>query len=271
MEPRLSLTPSGTDSASLRPLGRSDALYQVSLESLVKSTANEKLTKESWSTYRNSIVSISTISEEKEITKQKASPILDFKLLKEAVFVLFSIASMFVDMGVWMPFTFLPSQMIKAGIKASDASLVISIIGICNMIGRLTGGLATDHPKVGPCKAYITATGIIAVSFAMLPFCSTFVHFAVVAAFYGYCIGLFVVALFPLTVFFFGLDRFSSAMGFLMLFKGIGSLVGPTVLGMVFDATLSYRIPCLIAVGVVFVGIVLSISVTKLHARRQMS
>ena len=72
-----------------------------------------------------------------------------------------------------LPTQFLPSQMASEGLSHSSASKAIGGLTVANLVGRLTGGLIMDHPKIGLNNAYIAAhfaAGIVILAFQ---FCRT--------------------------------------------------------------------------------------------------
>ena len=142
------------------------------------------------------------------------------------------------------------------------------------------------------------------VSTIALPFCTSYVAFAVAALSYGFFAGTFMsltsigkcmnfnqspqirIAILltlailrkPLTLFIsitvlvdlLGLDNLNSAIGLIFFFRGVTSMVGPPLGGFVFDATQSYTISFIIAGGSLILASLISFGAQILQRRRQL-
>ena len=94
-------------------------------------------------------------------------------LLSSPTFYLFMLHGFFTFAAFMLPTQFLPSQMASKGLSHTSASKAIGGLTVANLVGRLTGGLIMDHPKIGLNNAYIAAhfaAGIVILSFQ---FCRT--------------------------------------------------------------------------------------------------
>ena len=94
-------------------------------------------------------------------------------LLSSPKFYLFMLHGFFTFAAFMLPTQFLPSQMASEGLSHSSASKAIGGLTVANLVGRLTGGLIMDHPKIGLNNAYIAAhfaAGIVILAFQ---FCRT--------------------------------------------------------------------------------------------------
>ena len=136
------------------------------------------------------------------------------------------------------------------------------------------------------------------VSTIALPFCTSYVAFAVAALSYGFFAGTFMsltsigkcmnfnqspqirIAILrkPLTLFIsitvlvdlLGLDNLNSAIGLIFFFRGVTSMVGPPLGGFVFDVTQSYNISFIIAGGSLILASLISFGAQILQRRRQL-
>ena len=187
-------------------------------------------------------------------------------------FALIAGACFMADNALYMPYTFLPSIVTHANFSGSDASFVLSIVGVSDLVGRALCGFALDHPRIGPFVGTTASYGVIGVTIGSFSYCSEFYQFAIAASIYGFFMSLCVVGLSPLMIELFGLQALTSTMGLLMVFKGFGQLIGPTVFGKIFDLTHSYFIPCLVSFVVCTLGAVGCHALMVVHQRsRQQS
>ncbi|PSN54235.1 hypothetical protein C0J52_09250, partial [Blattella germanica] len=123
---------------------------------------------------------------------------LDFTLLKDPIFILFT------------------AQAEERQLSTSQASMLISVIGIANLIGRI----------------------ILATAFSA--FCYDFYSFVIYASVFGFTIGAYVGLTSVILVDLLGLDRLTNAFGLLLLFQGIASFLGPPIAGWLYDGLNSY-------------------------------
>ena len=139
-----------------------------------------------------------------------------------------------------MPYVYLPNMTFQRGIDNESAAFIISLIGISNTVGRVIIGAFVDLPWVS--SLVVTNVSLILSGFCLFafPFCTTYGAFIVVAL----LLGLFVSAFISLTsivlVDLLGLDSLTSSFGMLVLWRGIASILGPPLAGIVFDWTQQY-------------------------------
>ena len=70
------------------------------------------------------------------------------RLLTNAPFMLLCFSNLFATQGLYIPYVFLPKLAIERGVSDVNAAFLISIVGICNTIGRILSGMLTDLPGV---------------------------------------------------------------------------------------------------------------------------
>lgn len=74
---------------------------------------------------------------------------------------------------LFIPFQFLPSQMLSVGLSQKVASRVVSIMAFGGLIGRLTCGFLMDNPKIGVMRAYIASQLLLGIAICCFQFCTT--------------------------------------------------------------------------------------------------
>ncbi len=143
-------------------------------------------------------------------------------------------------LAVYVPYVYLPNMTFQRGIDNDSAAFIISLIGVSNTLGRVIVGAFVDLPWVS--SLVVTNLSLIfsGVCLFAFPFCTDYTSFVVVAL----LLGLFVSAFISLTsivlVDLLGLDSLTSSFGMLVLCRGIASILGPPLAGMVFDWTEQY-------------------------------
>ena len=74
-------------------------------------------------------------------------------------FLLLTFSNLFATQGLYIPYMFIPSMAESKGISKVDAAFLISIVGICNTLGRIVSGFVTDLPGVNALVVTTIALG----------------------------------------------------------------------------------------------------------------
>ncbi|XP_044750798.1 monocarboxylate transporter 9 [Coccinella septempunctata] len=173
-------------------------------------------------------------------TKETMEEMLDFSLFTDVIFILFTISNFLTSIGFNIPYVFLVSRAKSVGLTAEDGSMLLSIIGIANTIGRIVLGYISDKPWVNRLYVYNWSLTICGIATMCCAFCNDFVTLAIYASVFGSTIGVYVGLTSVILVDLLGLDKLTNAFGLLLLFQGIASLVGPPLGGALYDILLSY-------------------------------
>nr|XP_023030024.1 monocarboxylate transporter 13-like isoform X1 [Leptinotarsa decemlineata] len=239
------------------PLGRKDIFYSGSLTNL-----KEFQSQESLNNYRQSVISTSR-SKSKQVCLPKSigdtlSELLDFSLLKNPVFMVQGISSIFCMIAFYIPFVYIIESAKIEGIEASNASSLLSLIGIVNTVGRILFGFIADSPKVDSLLLFNSCISLTAVSTVLIPFCHTYVTYFIVSISFGIGISGFMSLTSVTLVELLGLDKLTNAFGLIILFRGSAALIGSPMGGALYDATQSYRFSFFVAGGLFAVAAAIS-------------
>uniref|UniRef100_A0A8D9EVM3 Monocarboxylate transporter 9 n=1 Tax=Cacopsylla melanoneura TaxID=428564 RepID=A0A8D9EVM3_9HEMI len=171
-------------------------------------------------------------------TKQTLKEMLDMGLLKDPIFILFTISNIFTSIGFNVPYLYLVK--LAEVRKVENGDTLLSIIGAANMVSRVVLGYFSDKPYVNRLYVYNSCLAICGLSTCLCALCHTYMQLAIYSIFFGSMIGAYVGLTSVILVDLLGLDRLTNAFGLLLLFQGIASLVGPPIAGFMFDMTQSY-------------------------------
>ena len=145
------------------------------------------------------------------------------------------------SLGVFVPFVHLVPYAVDHKIEPTMAVLLLGAIGVGSTIGRFFLGSIAD--RMGR-DAFLTAMYVgMAVSFAIWAVAAGFWALVVFALAFGLFYGGWVAILPAVVADHFGARRVGGIIGVLYTSVAIGTLVGPSAAGFMFDASHSYFVP----------------------------
>ena len=173
-------------------------------------------------------------------------------LLREAVrsrqFVLLYAACLVCSFGVFVPFVHLVPYALDQGIGQKDAAYLLGTIGIGSTLGRFfLGGLAD---KVGRPAFLLAMFAGMAAALAVWAASTGFLALAGFALLFGLFYGGWVAIMPPVVTDLFGNRQVGGIIGVLYTSVAVGTLLGPTAAGYLFDASGSYTVPIVASAAV---------------------
>uniref|UniRef100_A0A2M4AGP0 Putative monocarboxylate transporter n=1 Tax=Anopheles triannulatus TaxID=58253 RepID=A0A2M4AGP0_9DIPT len=194
--------------------------------------------------YRNSMT---TIAKEKSAWFQGVEEfrtllvsILDFSYFSDVHYLLFAVSNFLLYTFYDVPYVYLGDYATQLGFSSQSSSMLISIIGILNMVGEVVLGWMGDRKSVNANYTYAICMGLCGVVTALVPLFKDLTSLSALAGGFG----LFIAANYSLTsiilVELISLERFTNAYGLLLLVQGVANLVGPPLAGWISDLTESY-------------------------------
>lgn len=168
------------------------------------------------------------------VPKEERRPFLELSLLKDFPFLTLCLAILLFTMSMMSTFVFLPPLAKSKGVSQLQSAYLVSIMGASDSVARFTSGFLLDLKRVKPYRVLVyngVMFGVGIVSMVM-PSMHGFTSFAIISACYGVLAGTYVAQKSVVVVDFLGVEKMASSFGLLLGFQGIGSLVGPTISGM---------------------------------------
>ncbi|XP_065343615.1 monocarboxylate transporter 12-B [Cloeon dipterum] len=166
---------------------------------------------------------------------------LDFSVLKNPVFILFTVSNFCTSVGFNIPYVYIKPQANSMGIEDTKASMLLAVIGIANTVGRIILGYLSDKPWVNRLQVYNWCLTICGISTMASVLCYDFTTLVLYTCVWGFTIGAYVGLTSVILVDLLGLEMLTNAFGVLLLFQGIASLLGPPIAGWLYDGLHSYN------------------------------
>ncbi|KAM6936846.1 monocarboxylate transporter 13 [Xenentodon cancila] len=175
-----------------------------------------------------------------ESLKSKILQYVDYRLISNAPFMVYSMFGVFAALGFFAPSLFLVPYARSKGIEEYQAAALMSISAVLDLFGRVFFGWLANLRLVETMQQ-LTATVILLGTVLLLcPLASSFYELVAFSAAHGLVYGATVaihITVLPEVV---GVQRLGSALGFFMLIRSSGGLFGPPIAGFFIDKMDSY-------------------------------
>ncbi|CAG9133598.1 unnamed protein product [Plutella xylostella] len=235
-----------------RPLYRDDIFFGASLNRLPQYTSRTSLG------YHMMVTHVPTqedTEEEKscrmcpQAVKRALATMLDVSLFKSPTFIILALSGFFTMLGFFVPFLYVKARAEENNIETGTSMMLVSCIGIANIVGRIACGLVSSVPKISPLwlnNIALTAGGIATMLSGK---CFHVVFQFAYCCVFGLAIACFASLRSILVVEYLGLEQLTNCFGLFLLFQGAGALLGAPVAGYLMDVTGSYDISFYVSGG----------------------
>ncbi|XP_072259481.1 monocarboxylate transporter 4 [Pyxicephalus adspersus] len=191
---------------------------------------------------------------EKEETKEvkQTAPkrkLLDFTVFKDRGFVIYTLAASIMVLGLFVPPVFVVSYAKDIGVEDTKAAFLLTILGFVDIFARPTCGIIAGLKWVRPRCVYLFGFAMIFNGFTDLmgSMSDTYGGLVVFCIFFGISYGMVGALQFEVLMAIVGTQKFSSAIGLVLLAEAIAVLIGPPSAGKILDATHRYMFVFIIA------------------------
>jgi MFS family permease len=170
---------------------------------------------------------------------------MDFSILKNPVFLYFAVSNFFTSLGYNVPYVYIVDMAIgdaknPLNDKAS-AGFLLSIVGISNTLSRVVLGYLSDKKWMNRLYLYNICLAICGLATGLSSHTTDLFWLRVYAATFGATVGVYVSLTSVILVDLVGLDKLTNAFGLLLLFEGAASVIGPPIVGKLYDEFNDYR------------------------------
>ncbi|XP_072230026.1 monocarboxylate transporter 7-like isoform X2 [Leuresthes tenuis] len=195
----------------------------------------------------------------------KNSRLLDFSILRECSFILYSLFGLCATLGFFAPPLYVIELSVSRGVKRDKAAYMLSTIAVAEILGRFSIGWILTRKQFMTRKLLVLLACVIMMAADLLGFTlvTEFYGLAVCCALYGFFMGTLACTHIPMLAEdeVVGIERMSSAAGVYVFIQSFAGLAGPPLGGVLVDATQNYGAAfysCAIGMGLsaVFLGLV---------------
>ena len=146
-------------------------------------------------------------------------------------FILFSLSNFVMYFWYDVPYVFLVDRAISLNISDTNATFLISIIGIVHTAGNIFYGYLGDNERIN--KAFLYGVSIIlcGISVTLSPLFTEYIPLAVLAGLFGLFSAANEAMCSIILIEVVGLANLNQAYGVVMMLQGIANLIGPPVAG----------------------------------------
>ena len=145
--------------------------------------------------------------------------------------------------GLFVPMVHLGPYATDAGYTEAQGVALVSLIGVGSLIGRFTVGAPAD--RLGRLPSLCAMYAGLGVMFLLWTVASAYWTLVVFAVVFGACYGAYVALLPTIVMDLYGPRSVSGIIGCLYTGCGVGTLLGPWLAGVAYDAVGSYQLAML--------------------------
>ncbi|RVE59423.1 hypothetical protein OJAV_G00188320 [Oryzias javanicus] len=205
---------------------------------------------------------------EKQIINDKSSDcprLLDFSILRECSFILYSLFGLFATLGFFAPPLYVIELSVSHGVERDRAAFMLSIIAVAEILGRFFIGWILSQRLFSGRKLLVLLVCVLTMTLDLVGFTlvNEFYGLAVCCALYGFFMGTISCTHIPLLAEddVVGIERMNSAGGVYVFIQSFAGLAGPPLGGVLVDVTNNYGAAfysCAIGMGLsaLFLGLV---------------
>ncbi|CAG5909092.1 unnamed protein product [Menidia menidia] len=195
----------------------------------------------------------------------KNSRLLDFSILRECSFILYSLFGLFATLGFFAPTLYIIELSVSRGVERDKAAYMLSTIAVAEILGRFSIGWVLTRRALVRRKLLVLLACVLAMTADLVGFTlvSEFYGLAVCCGLYGFFMGTLACTHIPMLAEdeVVGIERMSSAAGVYVFIQSFAGLAGPPLGGVLVDATQNYGsafYSCAVGMGLsaVFLGLV---------------
>uniref|UniRef100_A0A915A051 Major facilitator superfamily (MFS) profile domain-containing protein n=2 Tax=Parascaris univalens TaxID=6257 RepID=A0A915A051_PARUN len=201
--------------------------------------------------------------------RNRVDEMIDAELIREPVMMVMCISNVLAMLGFYVPFMFIIDMATEKGIATADATLLLSVIGITNTLGRVFSGWIADRQWVSALTIHNMSLIICGFATCFCPLLPRYNPLLAYAGLFGFVISAYICLTSIVLTDLLGLDRLTNSFGMVIVSRGIASLLGTPIAGAVYDMTSSYNASFYFAGIIMALAGIVPCAIPYLHRRRE--
>ncbi|XP_073345935.1 monocarboxylate transporter 9-like isoform X2 [Pagrus major] len=190
-------------------------------------------------------------------------------LLQDRVLMALCVSLLLYCLGQFPPQLFLEDLARSSGLTEGVSSMsLVSLNSIGGTVGKLALGVIADMPRVNSVLLYALTVGVSGLGVLLIPLSRSYLDLQVLSVVLGFMGGNWTLTPY-ITSQVVGTEKLAEAHGMLMLFGGVGLMLGPPVVGCFYDFTQSYDIAFYLSGGCLIVGCLILFLAAVLPRRKK--
>lgn len=155
--------------------------------------------------------------------------LLDLSVFRDRGFLIYAVAASIMVLGLFVPPVFVVSYAKDLGVPDTKAAFLLTILGFIDIFARPTAGFITGLKKVRPYSVYLFSFAMFFNGFTDLTgsTATDYGGLVVFCIFFGISYGMVGALQFEVLMAIVGTQKFSSAIGLVLLLEAVAVLIGP--------------------------------------------
>uniref|UniRef100_A0A8D0EFC4 Solute carrier family 16 member 3 n=1 Tax=Salvator merianae TaxID=96440 RepID=A0A8D0EFC4_SALMN len=181
--------------------------------------------------------------------KQVKKKLLDFTVFQDRGFLIYTVAATIMVLGLFVPPVFVVSYAKDLKYEDTKSAFLLTILGFIDIFARPLCGIVAGLQWVRPRCVYLFSFSMFFNGFTDLmgSMSHDYGGLVVFCVFFGISYGMVGALQFEVLMAIVGTQKFSSAIGLVLLVEAVAVLVGPPGAGKLLDATHNYMFVFLLA------------------------
>ncbi|XP_047614344.1 monocarboxylate transporter 4 isoform X1 [Phacochoerus africanus] len=175
--------------------------------------------------------------------QRPARRLLDLSVFRDRGFVIYAVAASVMVLGLFVPPVFVVSYAKDLGVPDTRAAFLLTVLGFIDIFARPAAGFVAGLKRVRPYSVYLFSFAMFFNGFTDLTGSTAgdYGGLVVFCIFFGISYGMVGALQFEVLMAIVGTQKFSSAIGLVLLLEAMAVLIGPPSGGKLLDATHVYQ------------------------------
>ena len=255
----------------LPPLAKSNTFYDGSIDDNFAEDNSVCHKNFQSNDRRYSVVNTAVLyhNEQEDGISKRIFDFFDLNFWKDPAMLSFLASRFFGNFSMATFYMFLPIILIENQFSMSQASILLSVIGVPNMFSRIIVGAIMDHPRVDCVLLNFIGFTLVSIILCVFAFSDNYTVLLVLAALLGVNFAPYQVNTSIALGQMLPTEKVASGSGKCMCIMGIASIIGPVLTGYIFDNTKDHKIIIFMIAFGFFVSGLTCLITTCIHVRRK--